>query len=226
MLCRQCHFRSTCIPSSASDRELPAFERSVRQFKLFQNEILVHEGDQFECYFAIREGMLKGCVTSNSGHESVSRFAYPGEIVGLGATSGRWPKTLTAIEDVRLCRIPVESVNTPTFRRRLIKLTADRLRDIYDFQLTLTSAFTRSRRLAWFLMNAEHHLAPSASDGTFRLPMSQRDIGSFLALSTESINRAFRDLETRGLIQHHRKEVRLLRRAHLLALAHNEDLAC
>ena len=225
MLCRQCHFRSVCMPASASDRDLLAFERSIRPFKVAQNETLVHEGDRFECYFAIREGVLKGCVTSNSGDECVTRFAYPGEIVGLGATSGRWPKTLTALESARLCRIPVESLNTPTLRRRLVRLTADRLRDTYDFELTLTSAFTRSRRLAWFLIKAELHLAASSSDGKFRLPMSQRDIGSYLALSTESINRAFKDLETRGLIQHHRRDVQLLRPLRLLALAQDDDQA-
>ena len=223
MLCRQCHFRFTCMPASASDRELPAFERSVRQFKLVQKQTLVHEGDQFESYYAVLQGVLKGYVTSSTGNDNVSRFAYPGDLVGLGAMSGNWPKTLTALDEARVCRIPIESVNTPTLRRRLIKLTADRLRDIYDFELTLTSASTRSKRLARFLVKAERHLPRSSSEGTFRLPMSQRDIGSYLALSTESINRAFRDLETRGLIKHHRKEVQILRRGPLTALANDND---
>lgn len=219
MLCRKCPCRLNCLPAQATGAPLSAFEGAITQKKLTRGSVLVRIGDPFRGYYAIREGTLKAVVSSANGDEGIGMFLYPGDIAGLGAVTHRWPKSLVALEPSQVCWIPESAAESSTLRSRLTWLIGVRLRRLYLAHMNRASQ-PRAKRLAGFLIEVAGRVAGAGESG-FRLPMTQADIGSYLGLTQESTNRAFRELEGQQLIEHEGRHVRFVDAQALLAYAGN-----
>ncbi|HYW77850.1 MAG TPA: helix-turn-helix domain-containing protein [Gammaproteobacteria bacterium] len=206
--CRDCPLLPRCIPAHLGGGELAAFERSIEQYSVVPGRVLVRRGDPFTTYVAVRQGLLKAMIPSVTGEERIGMFAYPGDIAGFGAQSGRWPGTLVAVVQSTVCHIPRSAIATLALKDRVIHLTAQRLHAIYDYHISITGGASRERRLARFLLDAARGLAATTpSRPRFQLRISQHDLGTHLGMTKESVNRAFAGLKQRGLIEHQAKSV-------------------
>lgn len=216
-LCRRCPLRKQCLPANLNSSNLVEFERSVHSINIPKKRILVRSGERANSVFAVRSGVLKGLASTSLGMgtmmkifgvEHIVTFMYPGDLAGLAATSGRWPGSLVALQDASLCQIPNSAIMSHGLLRRLIRLTGDRLQDVYRLHVALAT-YSSSKRLAMFLMNAGYGLGETPPTMDFYLPMSQSDIANYLGLRTESVNRAFKQLRHRGLITQRQKNVHI-----------------
>lgn len=208
MLCRNCPCRPNCLPARVTGGPLAAFEGAIKQRELQQRHTLVREGDPFRGYYAVRSGSLKALAAGKDGTDSVIMFLFPGDIAGLGAVSHRWPKSLIALESTQLCWIPESVANQGGLESRLSWLIGVRLRRIYLAHINRASRVS-ARRLAAFLAEVGSRLAPDGPEKRFELPMHQREIASYLGLTTEATNRAFGALRKQGLIQQEGKAVKI-----------------
>jgi CRP-like cAMP-binding protein len=73
-------------------------------------------------------------------------------------------------------------------------------------------------RLSAFLLSIVDRL-PEAGAGARRLPLPQTDIAAYLATSPESVCRAFRHLREQGVIATPRRDLIVVDRARLEAIA-------
>ena len=221
--CSTCAFSHACLSQGMDKSALKDLHVLVEHVGPFHaGEHIFREGDPFEAIAAVRAGTVKTCVTDRDGNEHVLGFHFPGEVIGLNAIDGhRYPCDAIALDTVMLCRfsfprISVLAARVPGIQRELFRLLS---RDIGRAAL-LAGDWTADQRVAAFLVGMSRRLAARGfSASRFQLTMARTDIANYLRLAPETVSRVLRRMQDEGLLGVERREVELLDRARIEALA-------
>jgi CRP-like cAMP-binding protein len=163
--------------------------------------VLYREDTVATCVFINAEGVVKAFKDMPSGRRWVTAFLYPHDVFGL-AENGFYVRTTQAVTHAVLYRIKVD-VLLDTLRRDpelefqfLCKVTHE-LREA-QWQTLAVGRRDAVGRFVMFIRQLERHR--HRCSGEIALPMTRSDIASYLGLSLESVSRATRSLERRGIL--------------------------
>ncbi|MCX7328996.1 MAG: Crp/Fnr family transcriptional regulator [Hyphomicrobiales bacterium] len=196
--------------------------------KVACNETLWCEGDERSHIFVVRTGAVCLSRTLPNGRRIVLDFAYPGDIIGLGADTQ--PCDAHTVQLTRLEAIPVAAfkravAEDPEFGRQASIQVANALSAAYQ-HVVVISKLSANERLASFLMAlSRRNEAHGLSGASVVLPMKRLDIADFLGLTIETVSRTFTRLREAGLIaldQHNVVVFRDLARLRALAAGEGE----
>jgi len=221
--CSTCAFSQACLDEGMDKASLGDLHVLVEHVGPFRaGEHVFREGDPFEAIAAVRAGTVKTYVIDRDGHEHVQGFHLPGEVIGLNAIDGdRYPCNAVALDTVMLCRfsfpkISVLATRVPGLQRQLFRLLS---RDIGRAAL-LAGDWSADQRMAAFLVGISRRLAARGFSATrFQLTMPRTDIANYLRLAPETVSRVLRRFQEDRLLQVERRELELLDREALEALA-------
>ena len=213
--CSTCAFSQACMSEGMNKADL-------MDLHLHAGAHVFRAGDTFEAIAAVRSGTVKTYTVDRDGHEHVLGFYFPGEVIGLDGIHGdRYPCNAVALDTVMLCRfsfpkISVLATQLPGLQQHLFRLLS---RDIGRAAL-LAGDWTADQRMAGFLVGLSRRLAARGfSPDRFQLTMARTDIANYLRLAPETVSRVLRRFQEAGLVRLDRREVELLRRDELDALA-------
>ena len=221
--CSTCAFSQACLSEGMDKPALMDLHVLVEHVgPLHAGEHIFREGDPFEAIAAVRTGTVKTYVVDRDGREHVLGFHLPGEVIGLNAIDGdHYPCNAVALDTVMLCRfsfpkIAVLAARLPGLQKHLFRLLS---RDIGSATL-LSGDWTANQRMAAFLIGLSRRLAARGfSASRFALTMARTDIANYLRLAPETVSRVLRRFQRDGLVSVDRREVELLVREPLEALA-------
>ena len=221
--CSTCAFSQACVSEGMDKSALMDLHVLVEHVgPLHAGEHVFREGDPFEAIAAVRAGTVKTYVIDRDGHEQVLGFHLPGEVIGLNAIDGdRYPCNAVALDTVMLCRfsfpkISVLAARLPGLQQHLFRLMS---RDIGRASL-LAGDYSADQRMAAFLIGLSQRLAARGfSPDRFQLTMARTDIANYLRLAPETVSRVLKRFQEEGLLQVDRRELELLDRKQLEALA-------
>ncbi|WP_354684403.1 helix-turn-helix domain-containing protein [Cupriavidus necator] len=196
-----------------------------RTVRLRKGQSLYLLGDPVVALYAIRVGTVKTHVTTGDGRTQVVGFHFPGDMVGLDSVAlPRYASYATALEDTKLCLIPVALVSaatkaTPVLGNELF-LALDQQAQRARALQTMLALMTAEERLVTFLLwIADGFAARGFSSSEFILRMSREEIGSYIGLTLETVSRQFSRLDDSGLIRVRHRRVELLDKPALRAIA-------
>lgn len=165
---------------------------------------------------AVKSGAFKASVRSGGAEERIVGFFLPGELIGMeSVTGGTCPYTVEALKPAHVCRLNLARLHRfeprhSEFQRQLILALGRQLHSSQDTSLLL-GATTAEQRMALFLLGLSTRLLQHGlQGGRFKLPMSRRDIASYLGLAMETVSRVFKRFHARGLIAVRARDVALL----------------
>lgn len=221
--CSTCAFSDACLSRGMDKSALSDLHVLVDHVgPLHAGEHIFREGDAFEAIAAVRAGTVKTYVVDRDGNEHVLGFHLPGEVIGLNAIDGeQYPCNAVALDTVMLCKfsfpkISVLAARLPGLQKQLFRLLS---RDIGRAAL-LAGDWTADQRLAAFLVALSRRLAERGFSPTrFQLTMARTDIANYLRLAPETVSRVLRRFQEDGVLKVERREVELLGREQLEALA-------
>ncbi|MFL6549047.1 MAG: helix-turn-helix domain-containing protein [Povalibacter sp.] len=221
--CSTCAFSAVCIGNGYDKdhlRELHVLVEHVGPFD--EGEHLFREGQEFNAIAAVRSGSVKTYVTDELGREQVLGFFLPGDVIGLNAISeSRYPCNAIALDRVLLCRFSFPNIaalatRMPGLQQHLFRLLSQ---DIGRAAL-LAGNFTADERMAAFLVQLSRRFASRGfQDDSFRVAMTRTDIANYLRLAPETVSRVLRRFQDQDWIRVERREIRLLARESLEAVA-------
>ncbi len=221
--CTTCAFSSACLSSGfdkALLRDLHVLVEHVGPYH--EGEHIFREGDAFNVIAAVRAGTVKTYVTDAEGREQVQGFFLPGEVIGLSAISqAKYPCNAVALESVLLCKFSFPNIaalatRMPGLQQRLFSLLSE---DINKASL-LAGNFTADERMAAFLISLSRRYAARGFSATrFMVAMTRTDIANYLRLASETVSRVFRRFQDDGLLRVDRRDIELLQKDKLEALA-------
>ncbi|HSR65259.1 MAG TPA: helix-turn-helix domain-containing protein [Xanthomonadaceae bacterium] len=221
--CSTCAFSQACLSQGmdkASLRDLHVLVEHIGPFHA--GEHIFREGDPFEAIAAVRAGTVKTYVIDRDGREHVLGFHLPGEVIGLNAIDAEhYPCNAVALDTVMLCRfsfpkIAVLAARLPGLQAQLFRLLS---RDIGRAAL-LAGDWSADQRMAAFLIGLSRRLAARGfSANRFQLTMARTDIANYLRLAPETVSRVLKRFQQDGLLAVDRRELELVDRDGLEALA-------
>ncbi len=183
---------------------------------------MFREGEPFAAIAAVREGSVKTYVVDREGREQVLGFYFPGEIIGLNAIDReRYPCNAVALDPVTLCRFTFARIASlasrlPGLQRQLFRHLS---RDIGRASLLAGDHPADERVAAFLILLSRRHPVVGRQPQRLRLSMPRTDIANFLRLAPETVSRVLRRMQDDGLIRVQRRDLELIDRAGVEALA-------
>lgn len=163
------------------------------------------QGDPAEHLFEVIGGVVKLYKVLADGRCQITGFLYPGQFLGLG-TSDRYSQSAEALSFATLCRYQRSKLESamerdPMLGGRLLSCVTSELLIAQD-QLVLLGRKSAVERFCSFLVRLSTDLKRRGEDSDrICLPMTRRDIGDYLGLTTETISRTVRLLKDLFVIE-------------------------
>ncbi len=212
-------------PASTFDGRLPACvpdsvradlaQMAVLLPDLPKGHVLAHTGARFRQLFLVLRGAFKATQLGEDGQSQIVGFRRPGEFMGLGGfAEHRYAHDLVALGPSQVCEFPVAGVEalaqrSPHLFDCLLEHLARRLVDAERDQFMLGS-MSGTQKMAYFLLRARER-GLSAPDGcSVELPMSRKDLGSYLGMTKESVIRVLSLMRRSAMVDIGRQQVRIL----------------
>lgn len=180
------------------------YDRTIRN--VAAGQVIVRQGGAPDRVFEIISGTLKLSQVTEDGRQIILGFPAAGEAVGL--TAG--PEYRYAAETLTIARL------RPVLRKAMYRqISGDRQaraqwlgwidarEQMVQDHLAILSLNGPLPRLATFLLaqNTRQMKRAGRDDGVIDLPMTQRDIASYLAIAPETCSRTMKKLRTDAVIE-------------------------
>ena len=224
--CDLCPAASNCPVRGASREDMACWNASLHSLVSLPSagKMLFESGAPARSIYIVRAGCLKSYTVDEDGNERVRAFYFPGDVIGLDALGAEsYPSTTAAVTASQVCRMPVSEVRELLTRApSLMQSLLERISRDLSTALALSGDYTAEQRVAAFLVAMNQRLGASA--GGVKLPMTRRDIASYLRLATETVCRVLTRFEELGRIQSESKTVRMIDAAGLRTLAEPVNL--
>lgn len=230
--CPDCNMFQLCMSVDRSKPDLALLDRIVkRRRELRRGEHLFRPGEPFLFIYAVRSGSLKTYAPVPGGGEQITGFSLPGELLGLDAIDSEvHPSGARALEPTSVCELPLNRLEelgavVTDVQRQMLRLLSRQI--LHDQRLqSVLSRKGAEERLAAFLLSLSARYAQRGFAGdAFRLSMTRAEIGNYLGIAKETVSRLFTRFEQQGRIRLERRQLRLLDRTGLVALADMPPLA-
>ncbi|WP_409972585.1 Crp/Fnr family transcriptional regulator [Bacillus sp. Bva_UNVM-123] len=193
--------------------EMAEIAKTTRMEKFSRGEIIYEADETSDYLYIVRRGRVKIYRLAESGKEQLIRIMEPGDFMGELSlfsltTFDHYAETMESTEICFMRQKDLQAflLKWPSISIKLLDEFSKRLRTIEQLVSSLTSEDVE-KRIASYLVNiAEHENKLSLT-----LPLSKKDLASFLGTTPESVSRKLADFEERGLlIQKRQKEIELL----------------
>jgi CRP-like cAMP-binding protein len=182
------------------------FEQSLTQTWLRRVKakgIVFTEGDPATYIYRIETGAVALYKVAADGRRQILAFAYPGDFLGLGASSEHLTSA-QAIKPTRLRCLPVAAIRQsadPSVGFKLYEALAGELAATRNLVLTIGRRSATERVVGFLLAFSRRNGESGLGGRCFDLPMTRGDIGDLLGLSVETVSRTFTMLKMHGLIE-------------------------
>ncbi len=169
-----------------------------------KGETIYRAGENSDSLYVVARGRVKIYRLSETGKEQILRILNPGDFTGeLALFSETTHESFAqAIENTSCCTVKRADmqallVKYPSIALKLLSEFSNRL-DTSETQTTRFATESVETRLALFLSECLDIRNP---DNIISLPMSKKDLASYLGTTPETISRKLHDFEVSGYIK-------------------------
>lgn len=188
--------------------------KTVRPASFKKGEIIYHAGDESNSLYIVSKGKIRIYRLSESGKEQLVRILNPGDFTGELALfqDGIHEAYAEALVDTEVCMIRREDLQEfllkyPSISLKILNEFSSRLQQA-EKQTTVMATEKVETRIALFLADCSERYEGALE---FVLPMSKKDLASYLGTTPETISRRLGDLEEQGFIkQKPKKQIEIL----------------
>lgn len=196
---------SAPVPSHTRDGSSVADQFDGGAVRTFNSkEYIYREGDCANNVYRVEAGHICIYRVLPDGRRQVIDFAYPGDVVGLGAM-GEHASSAQATSRTLVRCLPVQALHDIIKRDarvglRVYEALSHELLAARELLFTVSQR-TAAERLAGFLLALSHRNARRGEDAKeIVLPMTRTDIADFLGLTIETVSRTFTKFRVDGMI--------------------------
>jgi CRP-like cAMP-binding protein len=207
--CEHCSHESSCLTNVPVFKGLNEDDsqqlRMVTHSRLAQKgEYIFREGERSNTLFVVKEGLIKLTKTSADGKEQIVRLLFPGDFFGLFSLLRDEKHYISAetIQQTEICSIEKQDFlkvmegNSDMAFRFLVAMN-DRLYEA-DESMGNLSLMEVEQRLAKALLL--FHEKMKIKNEPFTLPITKKDLASFIGTTPESVSRKLLTFMSQNII--------------------------
>ena len=188
-------------PLRPSDSGLRFRRRSVRA-----GQALYDMEQPFNGLYVVKNGSFKSVLRQEDGSENVISFSMGGDLLGMdGVCKDYYHCEATALSDSDVIRVPSDGLfsngrkNDDVERMIYWAISREISREMEAYAVGHSSK--SEVRVARFLVSQSDRFSKMGCSPTrFTLPMTRREIGSYLNVTLETVSRALTSLHQLGII--------------------------
>nr|WP_299243087.1 Crp/Fnr family transcriptional regulator [uncultured Halomonas sp.] len=207
-------FSNYCALSEEDKRLLHRLEESPIETRAGQ--VLWEECDKASEFCTISKGWAYSFRNMDDGSRQILELFMPGDIVGMREFAFSQRLTgLAMIDDGVICHFPhhrlMDVFRTSTTLTAVLFAIVSRHQALLTERLVNLARRSAQQRLAHFIYEIYERLNQTGapSDGHFRLPLSQEQIGDALGLSSVHVSRTFTSFRKQHLVLRERHRMHL-----------------
>lgn len=204
-----CSQQSPCITTvpvfkGLDDSELLMLQNVTRSRSFQKGEFIFREGEQSETLLIVNEGLIKLTKNSPDGKEQIIRLLFPGDFFGLFALlrDEKHYMNAEALGKTVICYIDKKDflqtmAKNADMALRLVVALNDRLYEA-DESVGFLSLMNVEERLARSLILFYEKM--QAYHGAFSLPITKKDLASFIGTTPETVSRKLLSFVSKNMI--------------------------
>lgn len=187
-----------------SDEELVQVAKTSRSKQFTKGEMIFHAGEPSHYLYIVHRGKVKISRTDESGKEQIIRILEPGDFLGELSlfTFSENENDAFVMMDSDICMIHRQDIHQllrqyPNISVKILEEFSYRLDKTEKLVSQLTSK-DAEKRIASYLID----LSKEQNDQTtITLPMTRKDLASYLGAAQETISRKLSSFQERGWIK-------------------------
>lgn len=186
------------------EEQMDEIMKATRPVSYKKGEIIYRAGDNSDSLYLVSHGKIRIYRLSESGKEQLVRILNPGDFTGELALfrEAVHESYAEAMADTDVCMITRSNlqeflIKYPTISLKILSEFSRRL-ETSEKQTARFATETVEKRIALFLAECVENENQSME---FTLPMSKKDLASYLGTSPETISRKLAELEDEGYIR-------------------------
>lgn len=193
---------SVPIFNHLQQEEMKEIVKAARMEKFSRGEIIYEAGEASDYMYIVHRGRVKIYRLADSGKEQLIRIMEPGDFMGelslfSKTTFDHYAETM---ENTEICFMRQRDLQGflmkwPSISIKLLDEISRRLGNIEKLVSSLTSEDV-GKRTASYLVD----LAEKGNKLHFNLPLTKKDLASYLGTTPESISRKLADFQDQGLL--------------------------
>ncbi|MGI6527365.1 MAG: Crp/Fnr family transcriptional regulator [Caldicoprobacterales bacterium] len=196
----------TLVPifNHLDDDKLVEIMPTIKTARYVKGEIIYRPGQQSDSLYIVSKGRIRIYRLSESGKEQLLRILQPGDFTGELALFRQsvHESFAEAMTDTEVCMITRDDLQKflmkyPTIAIQILTEFSNRL-DESEKQAARVATERVETRIALYLSECVEDQGGSLN---ITLPMSRKDLASYLGTTPETISRKLTDLETQGYIR-------------------------
>lgn len=210
MCCEHRSHESSCLITvpvfkGLNEEDIQQLRKVTRSRMAQKGEYIFREGERSSTLFVVKEGLIKLTKTSADGKEQIVRLLFPGDFFGIFSLLRDEKHYINAetLQQTTICSIEkkdflkvMESNSDMSFR--FLLAMNDRLYEA-DESLGNLSLMEVEQRLAKALLL--FHEKMNIENKTFTLPITKKDLASFIGTTPESVSRKLLTFMSKNLIR-------------------------
>lgn len=210
--CRSCVYRKLLF-GSLSDEEYEIINSSRREYVYKRGEVIKKEGDPIDSFLYLRSGLLKLYKTNKSGKDHILSLNKPGDFISLLSifSNSVYKYSIAALEETKVCDIELGALEkvvglNSEFALRVLNRISNVSDEIIESQFEIRQRQVKGR-IAYFLLFLSSNIYRSHE---FRLPVTRREIGELISMTTENTIRTLSEFKKDGILDMDGRVVKIL----------------
>jgi CRP-like cAMP-binding protein len=199
-----------------SEQELALVAGNVSRLHFEQGATIFSEGDPCHALLIVEEGTVKIFKSSPDGREQLIGIERRGNSLAEVPVfdGGRYPASAEAASAAVLLRLPADNfrricLQSPELALKVFKVLGHRLRHLMSLVEELSFSTVRRRLIAHLLRLAEDTGQQTPNGIQFELPENNEELAARLGTVRELVSRNLGRLHGAGLIEMHRRTIRV-----------------
>ena len=200
--CKSCVYRNL-LYDMLSEEEYEKVNSSRTEIIFKRGEQMISEGDEIKGFMYLRSGLVKMFKTSPHGKDQILSINKPGDFINLLSifSNDIHQYSVTALEETHVCTVTFDTIlelvsGNSQFALRLMNRMSSIADEIIKkrFEINQRQVKGRVAYMLRFLAEQIYH------KNEFRMPITRRELGELISMTTENTIRTMSEFRKDGLI--------------------------
>ncbi|MCF6170033.1 MAG: Crp/Fnr family transcriptional regulator [Bacteroidales bacterium] len=210
--CRSCIYRNL-LYDKLNDKEYGQVNSARTEYIYQRGELIKQEGDKIKSFLYLRVGLVKLFKTDHFGKDHILSINKPGDFISLLSifSNSTYKYSISALEETHVCEVALPVLKNLVASNGAFALKVlNRMSHISDtiiensFRINQKQVKGRIAHILLFLADKIYH------GHTFRMPITRREVGELISMTTENTIRTLSEFKKDGIISMDGKTISIL----------------
>lgn len=200
--CKTCVYRKLLF-AGLSDAEHDVINDARKEFIFSRGEVIRQEGETIKSFLYLRKGLVKLFKTDKNGKDQILSINKPTDFINLLSifSNSTYKYSISALEETYVCEVELPALmevikSNSAFALRILNRISNISDEIIENRFEISQKQVKGRVAHILLFLADNIY----NNRTFRMPVTRREVGELISMTTENTIRTFSEFKKDGIV--------------------------